>query len=44
MAYSPPEPLRGVHSTEGFECGEDSLDIWIAKHARQLGEGFRDHR
>ena len=35
MAYSPPEPLRGKHSTEGFECGEDSLDTWLARHARQ---------
>ncbi len=34
-AYSPPEPLRGKHSTEGFRCGEESLDIWIEKHARQ---------
>lgn len=35
MGYSPPEPLRGKHSTEGFECGEPSLDTWIEKHARQ---------
>jgi predicted N-acetyltransferase YhbS len=35
VAYSPPEPLRGKHSTEGFECGEDSLDTWLARHARQ---------
>src|ERR1700742_1443807 len=35
MGYSPPEPLRGKHSTEGFECGEHSLDIWIQRHARQ---------
>jgi GNAT superfamily N-acetyltransferase len=35
MGYSPPEPLRGEHSTEGFECGEHSLDIWIHEHARQ---------
>jgi predicted N-acetyltransferase YhbS len=35
VGYSSPEPLRGKHSTEGFECGEDSLDIWIEKHARQ---------
>lgn len=35
MGYSPPEPLRGRHHTEEFECGEDSLDIWIEKHARQ---------
>ncbi len=35
MAYSPPEPLRGKHLTEGFECGEPSLNIWIERHARQ---------
>lgn len=35
MGYSPPEPLRGKHDTEGFECGEPSLDRWIERHARQ---------
>lgn len=35
MGYPPPDPLRGKHSTEGFECGEHSLNIWIEKHARQ---------
>ena len=35
MGYSPPEPLRGKHNTEGFECGEPALDTWIDKHARQ---------
>lgn len=35
MGYSPPEPFRGKHSAEGFECGEPSLDVWIQKHARQ---------
>jgi predicted N-acetyltransferase YhbS len=35
VGYSTPEPLRGKHSTEGFECGEPSLDIWIDGHARQ---------
>ena len=35
MGYSPPEPLRGKHLTDGFECGEPSLDIWVEKHARQ---------
>jgi predicted N-acetyltransferase YhbS len=35
VAYSPPEPLRGKHSTEGFGCREDSLDTWLARHARQ---------
>lgn len=35
MAYSSPEPLRGKHGTERFECGEGSLDTWLEKHARQ---------
>jgi predicted N-acetyltransferase YhbS len=35
VAYSPPEPLRGKHSIEGFQCGEDSLDAWLARYARQ---------
>lgn len=35
MGYSLPESLRGRHGTEAFECGEQSLDIWIEKHARQ---------
>jgi predicted N-acetyltransferase YhbS len=35
VRYSLPEPLRGKHSTEGFECGEPALDVWIEKHARQ---------
>jgi predicted N-acetyltransferase YhbS len=35
VGYSTPEPLRGRHSTEGFACGEQPLDIWIGKHARQ---------
>lgn len=35
MAYSAPEPLRGKHDAEGFECGEPALDVWVEKHARQ---------
>jgi predicted N-acetyltransferase YhbS len=35
VGYSPPEPLRGKHDTERFECGEPSLDKWIERHARQ---------
>jgi GNAT superfamily N-acetyltransferase len=34
MAYTAPEPLRGEHSVGGFESGEDSLDEWLARHAR----------
>jgi predicted N-acetyltransferase YhbS len=35
VGYSPPEPLRRNHNTEGFACGEPSLDRWIERHARQ---------
>jgi predicted N-acetyltransferase YhbS len=34
VGCSPPEPLRGKRNTEGFECGEPSLDRWIGSHAR----------
>jgi GNAT superfamily N-acetyltransferase len=35
MSYGRPEPLRGKHVTDGFECGEPSLDAWLYRHARQ---------
>jgi GNAT superfamily N-acetyltransferase len=34
MAFSRPEPLRGKHELEGFDCGEESLDSWLHRHAR----------
>jgi ribosomal protein S18 acetylase RimI-like enzyme len=34
MAYSRPEPIRGKHELESFSCGEESLDIWLHRHAR----------
>lgn len=34
MPYTPPEPLRGKHTLEGFDCGEDSLNEWLLRHAR----------
>lgn len=39
MAYSRPEPLRGKHELEGFCCGEESLDGWLRRHARQAEAG-----
>lgn len=39
MAYTRPEPLRGKHVTEGFDCGEPPLDDWLRKHARQAEAG-----
>ncbi|HKO37730.1 MAG TPA: GNAT family N-acetyltransferase [Solirubrobacterales bacterium] len=34
MTYSRPEPLRGIHSLEGFSSGTESLDSWLQRHAR----------
>ncbi|HEX6601963.1 MAG TPA: GNAT family N-acetyltransferase [Solirubrobacterales bacterium] len=28
-----PEPLDGEHRIKGFESGEGSLDVWLARHA-----------
>lgn len=35
MAYTRPEPLRGKHRLEGFDCGEESLSVWLLRYARQ---------
>jgi GNAT superfamily N-acetyltransferase len=32
--FAGPEPLDRGHPINGFECGEGSLDIWLARHAR----------
>lgn len=34
MAYTPPEPIRGKHDCEGFDCGEESLTKWLHRYAR----------
>ena len=34
MPYSRPEPLRGKHSTDEFNSGEESLDVWLDRYAR----------
>lgn len=34
MAYSRPEPIRGKHRLENFNCGEEPLDGWLQRHAR----------
>ena len=34
MAYSRSGPLREEHLLEGFDCGEESLDLWLLRHAR----------
>lgn len=32
--FSDPEPLGASHILEGFDCGEDSLNVWLCRHAR----------
>ena len=34
--YAAPVPfVRGQHETAGFECGSESLDIWLQRYAGQ---------
>lgn len=32
--FSDPEPLDCRHAIEGFDCGENSLNVWFYRHAR----------
>ncbi|HSC20983.1 MAG TPA: GNAT family N-acetyltransferase [Solirubrobacterales bacterium] len=32
-----PEPLARQHPINGFESGEGSLDVWLARHSRSAG-------
>jgi GNAT superfamily N-acetyltransferase len=32
--FDDPEPLGPDHTLSGFECGVDSLNTWLPKHAR----------
>jgi predicted N-acetyltransferase YhbS len=34
MAYTQPEPLRGKHDVNEFDCGEESLNNWLQRHSR----------
>jgi GNAT superfamily N-acetyltransferase len=34
VSPSRPEPLRGGHVLSGFDCGDDSLNLWLLRHAR----------
>jgi GNAT superfamily N-acetyltransferase len=34
LAYTRPEPLRGKHRLEGFDCGEEALTTWLLRHSR----------
>lgn len=35
--FAGPEPLDGEHPVNGFDSGEGSLDVWLARHARTAG-------
>lgn len=38
--FGDPEPLTSDHVLEGFDCGVESLNSWLAKHALQaMGAG-----
>ena len=33
--FGDPEPLDRRHTLDGFDCGIDSLNVWLTEHARQ---------
>jgi GNAT superfamily N-acetyltransferase len=33
--FGDPEPLEPTHTLDGFDCGVESLNIWLTEHARQ---------
>jgi len=33
--FQDPEPLGASHRLEGFDCGTESLNVWLERHARQ---------
>lgn len=35
--FTGPDPLDTEHDLDGFDCGVESLNIWLTKHARQAG-------
>ena len=35
MPLTAPQPLGADHRLEEFDCGQSSLDEWLARHARQ---------
>jgi GNAT superfamily N-acetyltransferase len=35
--FRDPEPLAPVHNTHGFDCGVESLNLWLQEHAAQAG-------
>jgi GNAT superfamily N-acetyltransferase len=37
--FGDPEPVEGRHTLKGFDCGVESLNIWLTEHARQAAAG-----
>lgn len=35
MTFSSPEPLNELHQLDNFDCGNFSLNEWLAKYSRQ---------
>jgi GNAT superfamily N-acetyltransferase len=33
--FGDPAPLGPEHTTEAFDCGRESLNLWLTRHARQ---------
>jgi len=33
MSFSAPAPLTAEHDLEHFDCGHDSLNVWLQRHA-----------
>jgi len=32
--FGDPEPLEASHTLDGFDCGVESLNLWLTEHAR----------
>lgn len=37
--FGDPEPLTSDHVLEGFDCGTESLNVWLREHALQAAAG-----
>jgi hypothetical protein len=35
MSFRVPEPLRSLHILDGFDCGNNGLNDWLIRFARQ---------
>jgi hypothetical protein len=34
LRFGDPEPLEARHTLDGFDCGVESLNVWLTEHAR----------